>query len=301
MYSEDTISLKKRRKRSLTPSPSPSSSRTSRSKSQSKKAEKKKSKKSKKKSHHRSKKRSKSKKKSQKKLKSPKSLKTESSNSRSNSRQNYKNMDINSHMMYPYPFNPRMMPNNNFRPYFPPPYMGNDKIRPPIHLANPNIKSIIPNVNEMNPMMNDPHPPDKIVKDQNFLNSDEKLFESIVNSEMNIRSLYEDVQISENYASSILYKTIKKLVNDPNTVIFDENKNKESKVEGKSDLKKEKSSEKGEDSPKVKNGEILKFVFEDFNFQNSRDKMCINFGDMSEIKEALIKNNIANLNNALDN
>jgi len=108
-----------------------------------------------------------------------------------------------------------MVPNNNFRPpYFPPPpYMGNEKIRPPMHMtANPSVKmGSGPNVGDVNPMINDPHPPDKIVKDQNFLNSDEKLFESIVNSEMSIRNLYEDVQVSENYASTILYKTIKKI------------------------------------------------------------------------------------------
>ena len=288
---DDMTSIKKRRKRSITPSPSQSSSRTSRSKSVSKKKDKKKSKKSKKKDHHRSKKRSKSKKKSQKKPKSPKSPKSESSNSRSNSRPNYKNMEMNSHLMYPYPF--RMMPNNNYRPpYFPPPYLGNEKIRPPMHISNPNIKSVPHNIPDMNPNLTDPHPPDKIVKDQNFLNSDEKLFESIVSSEMSIRNLYEDVQVSESYASTILYKTIKKLVNDPNTVIFEETK--PSTKNDSKDAKKDKLVENGDESPKIRNGEILKYVFEDFTFQNSEGKMCINFGDMSDIKQQILDNKATN-------
>jgi len=288
---EESTSIKKRRKRSLTPSHSPSSSRPSRSKSISKKKKEKKSKKSKKKDHHRSKKRSKSKKKSQKKTKSPKSPKSESSHSRSNSRQNYKNIDMNSHMMYPYPpF--RMMPNSSYRPpYFPPPFIpGTEKIRPPIPIPSQNMKSIPQhNMPEMNPMIVDAHPPDKIVKDQNFLNSDEKLFESIVNSEMSIRNLYEDVQVSETYASSILYKTIKKLVNEPNTIIFEENKEtkKDSKGDSK-DGKKDKTVETGEESPKIKNGEILRYVFEDFMFQRSEEKMCINFGDMSDIRKQIL-------------
>jgi len=83
-------------------------------------------------------------------------------------------------------------------------------------------------------------------------------------------------------------------VNDPNTVIFDENKGKETKVEGKNENKKEKEKiETVEDSPKIKNGEILKYVFEDFIFQNSQAKSCINFGDLSEIKMALLNNRSA--------
>jgi hypothetical protein len=195
-------------------------------------------------------------------------------------------------------------PNPNFRPpFYPPAFMGgNEKIRPMMPMPTPNIKPISNVVGE--PMM-EQHPPDKIVKDQNFLNSDDKLFESIVNSEMSIRNLYEDVQISETHASSILYKTIKKLVHDPNTVIFEENSKKESK-EGK-ESKKDKdranananaNANDSSDEPKIKNGEILKHVFEDFLFQNSDRKRCINFGDMSDIRQALINNrNIANSQN----
>ncbi len=58
-------------------------------------------------------------------------------------------------------------------------------------------------------------PTDKIVKDQNFLNSDEKLFESIINNEMSIKSIFENTQISEYLAGPYMYKIIKKIVYDP--------------------------------------------------------------------------------------
>ena len=128
-------------------------------------------------------------------------------------------------------------------------------------------------------------PPDKIVKDQNFLNSDDKLFDSIINSDMNIRSLYSDVQISETYAGTTLYKTIKKLVYDPNTVIFDNNDKNYGHV---SSSKIEKSSDEVNTIYYPKNGEVLKCVFDDIMFKNN-DKKQINMGDMKEIRSRLLK------------
>merc|ERR1711976_515095 len=109
---------------------------------------------------------------------------------------------------------PRMV-----RPMFYPPYNNENFVRPvrnPINMMVPPHKmGDMPIPQTMEP------PPDKIVKDQNFLNSDEKLFESIVNNEMSIRNIYEDTQISENFAGSTLFKTVKKIIHDPNTTIFD--------------------------------------------------------------------------------
>ena len=63
---------------------------------------------------------------------------------------------------------------------------------------------------------------DKIVKDQNFLNSEEKLFENIVNHEMSMKNLFSDCQFSEKYLGKTLYRTIKKHTYDNNIVIIDE-------------------------------------------------------------------------------
>jgi len=128
-------------------------------------------------------------------------------------------------------------------------------------------------------------PPDKIVKDQNFLNSDDKLFDSIINSDMNIRSLYSDVQISETYAGTTLYKTIKKLVYDPNTVIFDSN---EKSYGHNSNTKLEKPSDEVTTIYYPKNGEVLKCVFEDILFKNN-DKKRVYMGDMKEIRGRILK------------
>ena len=46
---------------------------------------------------------------------------------------------------------------------------------------------------------------DKIVKDQNFLNSEEKLFETIVNNEMSMKNLFSDCQFSEHYLGKTLW------------------------------------------------------------------------------------------------
>ena len=126
-------------------------------------------------------------------------------------------------------------------------------------------------------------PPDKIVKDQNFLNSDDKLFDSIINSDMNIRSLYADVQISETYAGTTLYKTIKKLIYDPTTVIFDNNE----KSYG-TNAKIEKPNDEVNTIYYPKNGEVLKCVFEDIMFKNN-DKKRVDMGDQKDIRTRLLK------------
>ena len=59
-------------------------------------------------------------------------------------------------------------------------------------------------------------PTDKIVKDQNFLNSDEKLFESIIRNEMSVKCIFEQTQISEYLAGPYLYKILKRIVHEPN-------------------------------------------------------------------------------------
>jgi hypothetical protein len=106
-------------------------------------------------------------------------------------------------------------------------------------------------------------PTDKIVKDQNFLNSDEKLFDSIINNEMHFKNVFEDVQISESLLGSTLYKSVKKFVYDPNTMIFESNDKQENFV--------------------PKTTEVLKYVIEDILHK----PQIINLGDMKSIREQL--------------
>ncbi len=172
-------------------------------------------------------------------------------------------------MYYPPPMmgrgDPRMV-----RPMFYPPYTNENFIRP---VRNPmNHMMIPPKMGEVPMSQTIEPPPDKIVKDQNFLNSDEKLFESLVNNEMSIRNIYEDIQISENYAGSTLYKTVKKILHDPNTTIFDTDNNKSSKVSS-------------ETPPKPI--EVVKCAIDNFLMKRSYDKLTIEVDDMSTIREQL--------------
>lgn len=86
------------------------------------------------------------------------------------------------------------------------------------------VNSMQNQMNILTNMSNMEGPPDKIVKDQNFLNSDEKLFETIVNHEMSMKTLFADCQFSESYLGGTLFRSVKKHVFDSNTVIFEEGK-----------------------------------------------------------------------------
>jgi hypothetical protein len=106
-------------------------------------------------------------------------------------------------------------------------------------------------------------PTDKIVKDQNFLNSDEKLFDSIINNEMHCRNVFEDAQISENLLGSTLYKSVKKFIYDPNTMIFETGDKPETFI--------------------PKSTEVLKYVIDDILHK----PQMINLGEMKSIREQL--------------
>jgi hypothetical protein len=248
----DHISEKKSKKRKRSDSWSSDQSR-SRSRSRSR-SERKKSKKSKKK-HSKSKskrdekrKRSKSNKKSSKKKDRKRS---ESRTHSSNSKQDYQYPSNMPPMGVPpgYMFYPPTMIPPRMRPPFYDQYM--DSYKAPAKPAPPKTDS----TTEL--------PTDKIVKDQNFLNSDEKLFDSIINNEMHHRNVFEDAQISENLLGSTLYKSVKKFVYDPNTMIFESNEKPETYV--------------------PKTTEVLKYVIDDLLHKTQ----LINLGDMKSIREQL--------------
>lgn len=112
-------------------------------------------------------------------------------------------------------------------------------------------------------------PTDKIVKDQNFLNSDEKLFDSIVGHEMGLRSIFEDCQISEKYLGTYLFKTVKKIVYDPTTIIFESESKKTDSLTG---------------MPKPL--EMINIAISEFISDRKDNK--INLGDLSNIRDQLI-------------
>ena len=85
-----------------------------------------------------------------------------------------------------------------------------------------NLINLPPQMNNMVMGMGVNEGNDKIVKDQNFLNSEEKLFENIVNHEMSMKNLFSDCQFSEKYLGKTLYRTIKKHTYDNNIIIIDE-------------------------------------------------------------------------------
>lgn len=245
---------------------SPSRSRSRDDRKRSKKSKKKHSKSSVKKSKR---KRSKSGKKDSKKKDRRRSrTRSPSSASESNYKQNSSNKMMDPMMMPNYMYLPPNMPTMDARlgraPMYYPPMrgfpMGQMNERAPM---NP---SSIPMKQE--PGLPD-QPTDKIVKDQNFLNSDEKLFESIVNNEIGLRNVFEDTQISEHYAGSTLYRTIKKFVHDPNTVIFETNEKSKEEQNG------------------LKQVEIVKNAMAQFLYENSYNKASLNLGDMQNIREQL--------------
>jgi hypothetical protein len=173
---------------------------------------------------------------------------------------------------------PRMRPPM----FYPPPYTGEYNVRP---VRPPIPIPIIPPIAKPIEAQSIEQPTDKIVKDQNFLNSDEKLFESIINNETSVRTIFEDTQISENYAGSILYKTLRKVLHDPNTVIF------ESYAKN--------SNETNSEPSKIilpKFNEVVKIAINHIRENNSFNKLSVDIGDMSDIKEMLKKYRAQNSN-----
>lgn len=134
------------------------------------------------------------------------------------------------------------------------------------------VNSMQNQMNILANMSNMEGPPDKIVKDQNFLNSDEKLFETIVNHEMSMKTLFADCQFSESYLGGTLFRSVKKHVFDSSTVIFEEGK------------------ESGR-SPTSKNNyimpdenELIQQKIDDIKKKTQK----INFGDLSSFVQKLL-------------
>jgi hypothetical protein len=228
---------KKKRKRDE----SYSSSSRSRSRSRS---ERKKSKKSKKKSSKSKSKREEKRKSDKSKKSSKKKDKKRSISSSKSSISEHMNLNVMPQGAYPFMYTPM-----GIRPMYDA-FRQPTALKPTFHPAQPK-----PEVLEV--------PPDKIVKDQNFLNSDEKLFDSIINNEMHLRSVFSDAQISENYLGQTLYKTVKKFIYDPNTMIFD--------------------SSQSPISSTPKTSETVRYLIKDIN--DSRKP--INLGNMNHIREQL--------------
>ena len=149
-----------------------------------------------------------------------------SSSSSSSNHKNYKE-DLsdknNINMIYP------QLKKNMFFPAMNPPQFKIQNIPNLNHSLLMNVQ----NINNMNAVMmgmnNNEGFNDKIVKDQNFLNSEEKLFDNIVSHEMSLKNLFSDCQFSEKYLGNILYRTIKKQTFDSNIVIFDEREDDDKK------------------------------------------------------------------------
>ena len=63
---------------------------------------------------------------------------------------------------------------------------------------------------------------DKILKDQNFLSSDDKLYEGIIYHGLSMKNIFAECQFSEKLLGSYIFRAIKKIVFDPNTTIFED-------------------------------------------------------------------------------
>ena len=82
-------------------------------------------------------------------------------------------------------------------------------------MMNPMPSSILPNTQAEVAQ-------DKILKDQNFLSSDDKLYEGIIYHGLSLKNIFAECQFSEKLLGSYIFRAIKKNVFDPNTVIFDD-------------------------------------------------------------------------------
>lgn len=228
----DAISKKKRRR---SPSSEESSDRShSRSRSRSRsRSERKKSKKSKKQKSSKSK--SDKKDKTSKSTKSKKDAKKKDrrrSRSRSESSHHHREIKKPMHPQMPMemPFNPYLMYQKFMMPRDPRlmfPMGGFNRMGFQPSMGAP----LVPQAKPIEPVQIE-QPMDKIVKDQNFLNSDEKLFESIISNEMSVKSIFEQTQVSESLAGSYLYKVIKRIVHEPNASLENMSKNLSTVVSG---------------------------------------------------------------------
>jgi hypothetical protein len=283
MNSSEIESSRKKRKRSETSSSPDRSRARSRSRDRKKSKKEKKSRRSKSKKTKRKRSKSKSGKRKNKKDRS-RSRSPSEYEEKYNKYQPLPPMDpmMGQYLYYP----PHMMGHREprMRPpmFYPPPYGGEYNVRPmrppiPMQMIPPITKSIeVPTIEQ---------PTDKIVKDQNFLNSDEKLFESIVNNETSIRTIFEDSQISETYAGTILYKTLKKVLHDPNTIIFDSSSKN--------------STEAASEYSKIilpKCNEAIRIAIDNISENNSYNRLSIDIGDMSDVKEKLNNYRERNIN-----
>ena len=92
----------------------------------------------------------------------------------------------------------------------------------------PQVQNVIPNPQT--------EAQDKILKDQNFLSSDDKLYEGIIHHGLNLKNIFAECQFSEKLLGSYIFRAIKKAVYDPNTIIFeDEQTSDNSKNNNESD------------------------------------------------------------------
>ena len=233
---------------------------------------------SKSKSHHKNKKKKKKEKEKEKSSHKHSSKKDKKHSSHSKSKSKESKSD---HSSTPDSRNENMIPNPMMYPmgmnksmFFPPnPMMGMsippmkkfDGTTPMPMMVNPMVPGLTPPAGSLMPSMDGPA--DKIVKDQNFLNSDEKLFETIVHHEMSLKNLFADCQFSEKYLGTTLFRTIKKHIFDSNTVIFEEDK----------DGKKESDAMPGEN-------ELIQQKIEDIKKKTHK----INFGDLSSCVSKLL-------------
>ena len=125
-------------------------------------------------------------------------------------------------------------------------------------------------------------PIDKVVKDQNFLNSDDKLFETIVNSDINERTIFSKCQFSEKYLGTMLFKLIKKQLFYPS---LDINEEEEKDV-----------SEQNENIIDELGTALIDKKIENLNQKIQK----IDFGDLSNITNNLIKLKQRNTNTTND-
>lgn len=65
-------------------------------------------------------------------------------------------------------------------------------------------------------------PAEKVVKDQNLLNSDEKLFENLINKSFCLKTIFENVMVSQSLAGKKLFKTFCKLCYNNNITLLED-------------------------------------------------------------------------------
>jgi len=123
----------------------------------------------------------------------------------------------------------------NKKPFFVPP-MHTLIAQPPMKF--PPMPYAVNPVPQVQPVAPNPQTEaqDKILKDQNFLSSDDKLYEGIIHHGLNLKNIFAECQFSEKLLGSYIFRAIKKAVYDPNTIIFeDEQTSDNSKKNNESD------------------------------------------------------------------